>query len=94
MDIVINKNEDGNVISYQIDKGDVRIVVDRETPFMFQIMPKTQLFFKGVGTLFNIPGGFNTIQLGSKNTDGFAIQKDWERVGQSMYDGIILFNEQ
>lgn len=94
MDIIIKKTENKNTTSYQINKEEFQIVFNREIPYTFQIGTKVEHFFKGIGTLYNIPGSFKPICLGSKHTDALSLQMDWERVGQSVYDGMIMFNQQ
>jgi len=51
---------------------------------------KTDLLVKGAGTLFNIPGSYSKCSIMSWKEDKHTIKKDWERVGELIWDNTVL----
>ena len=93
MNVIVNKSESKSATFYTITSPETNVVCCRKISRTVQLKSKPMAFYKGVGTLFNIPGKARRARASSKWADYYAIRLDWERVGQSIYDAVIKFNQ-
>lgn len=92
MQYVIKKKSKKSSITYRISRSDLPVVIYKQIP---RIVPEDSAldnFILGAGTLFGIPGGPN-IQIRTSMDDMEMIRGDWDRVGQSIFDGVIALTK-
>ncbi len=93
MQYVVKKKPKRCSIVYRISRTDFPAIVYRQFP---RIVPEDNAvdnFVLGSGTLFNIPG-YSNIQIHTSMDDMEMIRGDWDRVGQSLLDGVIMLSKQ
>ena len=94
MKVIVKKTESKSATFYQITSPDVNVVCCRRIPRTVKVESIPMAFYKGIGLLFNVSGKAKRVRVSSKWADFYAIRLDWDKVGQSIYDATIKFNQQ
>lgn len=89
MKVIVTKSVKGNIPYYRFLAGPGIIIHSKLISPVINEQSSSLSFFKGMGSLLNVAGPNTPIIYRSSKGDLTAIRRDWERVGQSLLDGVI-----